>query len=87
MGDEAGDGEGGDIHETMVGQLHIWLLFHLKKDFLLQAISALPISILPTNDHLIQNNTSCDYLEPDTHEAGGAASRRLRKSFLIVTWL
>ena len=30
VGDEAGDGNGGDVHETVVGHLCIGLLFHLE---------------------------------------------------------
>ena len=30
VGDKAGDGEGGDVHEAVVGQPCIGLLFHLK---------------------------------------------------------
>ena len=30
VGDKAGDGEGGDVHEAVVGQPRIGLLFHLK---------------------------------------------------------
>ena len=31
VGDKAGDGEGGDIHDAVVGQLHIGLLLHLRR--------------------------------------------------------